>query len=102
MAKLSPPKRSSTDQATSPPASTNEFRKTLNSPSQGFLPLSQVEALSARGYCVSAGSACHSTSAKPSETLTQMKVGRDRAMSAIRVSFGTRTPRVKSRASARA
>ncbi len=46
-----------------------------------------VEALSAKGYCISSGAACHSTNPKPNETLTQMGVGRDRALSMVRVSF---------------
>lgn len=46
-----------------------------------------VEALSSKGFCVSSGSACHSTNPKPNETLMQMGVGRDRALSAVRVSF---------------
>lgn len=46
-----------------------------------------VEALSTAGYCVSAGAACHSTNPKPNETLMQMGVGRERALSSIRVSF---------------
>lgn len=46
-----------------------------------------VEALSERGYCVSAGSACHSTNPRPNETLMAMGLGRDRALSSIRVSF---------------
>ena len=46
-----------------------------------------VEALSALGFCVSAGAACHSTNPKPNETLMEMGLGRERALSAIRVSF---------------
>lgn len=46
-----------------------------------------VEALSSLGFCVSAGAACHSTNPKPNETLMQMGVGRERALSAVRVSF---------------
>jgi cysteine desulfurase len=46
-----------------------------------------VEALSARGFCVSSGAACNSTNPKPNETLMEMGVGRDRALSAVRVSF---------------
>lgn len=47
-----------------------------------------VEALSARGFCVSAGSACHAASPTPNETLLRMGAGIERALSAIRVSFG--------------
>lgn len=48
-----------------------------------------VEALSSMGFCVSSGAACHSTNPKPNETLMQMGVGRERALSAVRVSFSS-------------
>jgi cysteine desulfurase len=46
-----------------------------------------VDWLSRNGFCVSSGSACHSTKAKPNETLMKMGVSELRALSAIRVSF---------------
>lgn len=46
-----------------------------------------VEELSARNFCVSAGSACHSTNPQPNATLMQMGLGPERALSAVRVSF---------------
>lgn len=52
-----------------------------------------VEALSSRGYCISAGSACHASSPKPNETLSKMGVPRDVALSAIRVSFNSKNTR---------
>ncbi len=46
-----------------------------------------LEALAMQGYCVSAGSACHSTNPKPNETLLKMGLGKERALSSIRVSL---------------
>lgn len=50
-----------------------------------------VEALSAKGVCVSAGSACHSSNPKPNDTLLRMGLSRERALSAIRVSLSHQT-----------
>lgn len=61
--------------------------QTVNFSLRGLPSAVAVEALSARGFCVSAGSACHSTNPQPNETILKMGLGRERALSAIRVSF---------------
>ncbi|MBI3542514.1 MAG: cysteine desulfurase [Deltaproteobacteria bacterium] len=61
--------------------------QTINFSLPGLPSAVAVEALSARGYCVSSGAACHSTNPKPNETIMQMGLGRERALSAIRASF---------------
>lgn len=45
--------------------------------------------LDLEGFAVSAGSACSSGKAEPSSALTAMGIGREEALSSVRVSFGT-------------
>lgn len=61
--------------------------QTINFSIPGLPSAVAVEALSSRGFCVSAGAACHSTNPKPNESIMAMGLGRERALSAIRVSF---------------
>ncbi|MEW6058029.1 MAG: cysteine desulfurase family protein [Bdellovibrionota bacterium] len=68
-------------------ASPNRVPQTVNFSIPGLPSAVTVEALSARGICISAGAACHSTNPKPNATLMQMGVGRERALSTVRVSF---------------
>ncbi|MBI2605219.1 MAG: cysteine desulfurase [Deltaproteobacteria bacterium] len=65
--------------------------QTVNFSIPGFPSGMMVEALAERGICVSAGSACHSTSPKPNETVENLGVGGERALSALRVSLSPMT-----------
>ncbi len=51
---------------------------------------SVVEVLSAKGICISAGSACQSSGSRGSEVLLRMGLGASRAQSALRASFSVK------------
>ena len=65
--------------------------QTLNFSIPGFPSGMLIEAFSAKGICISAGSACHSMNPKPNETLLHMGLPKERALSAIRVSTSSQT-----------
>lgn len=68
---------------------TRRVPQTVNFSIPGLPSAVTIEALSSKGICVSAGSACHSANPKPNETLMAMSVGRERALSSVRASFSS-------------
>ncbi len=68
-------------------AKTSSTPQTLNFSIIGLPSAVAVEALSSRGFCVSAGSACNSSNPKPNATLIEMGKPQDIALSSIRISL---------------